>query len=49
MGEAQLDLLERLLAQLDRYAGAISRSQLENDQKTTVEQPIVAANLAYGA
>lgn len=31
MGEAQLDLLERLLARLDEYAAKVSRSDLELD------------------
>ncbi len=31
MGEAQLDLLARLLARLDAYAGEITREQLESD------------------
>ena len=29
MGEAQLDLLARLLDQLDRYAGSVTRQELE--------------------
>ncbi len=31
MGEAQLDLLERLLARLDEYAATITRAALETD------------------
>ncbi|HEY3356392.1 MAG TPA: DUF86 domain-containing protein [Polyangia bacterium] len=34
MGETQLDLLERLLARLDLYAGTITRDQLEEDLDT---------------
>ena len=31
MGESQLDLLERLLRQLEVYAGSVSRADLETD------------------
>jgi uncharacterized protein YutE (UPF0331/DUF86 family) len=34
VGETQLDLLERLLARLDLYAGTITRDQLEEDLDT---------------
>ena len=34
MGEAQLDLLERMLARLDDYAIDISRGQIESDLDT---------------
>lgn len=34
MGEAQLDLLERLLSRLDDYAGHITREQLESELDT---------------
>ena len=34
MGEAQLDLLERLLARIDEYATSVSREQLETDLDT---------------
>ena len=34
MGEAQLDLLERLLARIDVYAVSITRSELEADLDT---------------
>jgi uncharacterized protein YutE (UPF0331/DUF86 family) len=34
MGEAQLDLLERLLARLDEFALAVTRVQLETDFDT---------------
>lgn len=34
MGEAQLDLVERLLAKLDDYARTISRARLELDMDT---------------
>ena len=34
MGEAQLDLLERLLARIDQYATSVSRQDLEADLDT---------------
>jgi uncharacterized protein YutE (UPF0331/DUF86 family) len=34
MGEAQLDLLERLLARIDQYAATVTRSELETDLDT---------------
>lgn len=34
MGEAQLDLLERILARLDEYATSVSRTELESDLDT---------------
>jgi uncharacterized protein YutE (UPF0331/DUF86 family) len=34
MGEAQLDLLERLLVRLDEYATTVSRAELESDLDT---------------
>ena len=34
MGEAQLDLLERMLVQLEKYAHSVSRDQLESDVDT---------------
>lgn len=34
MGEAQLDLLERLLLRLDEYATSVSRAELESDLDT---------------
>jgi uncharacterized protein YutE (UPF0331/DUF86 family) len=34
VGEAQLDLLERLLARLEQYAVMVSREELESDLDT---------------
>jgi len=34
MGEAQLDLLERLLGRLEQYANVVTRSELESDLDT---------------